>query len=211
MAKKEKKGKKSQSSGEAAAALRDAVERTFQAGAGGAGVAQKRAGELFDDLTAAMTRLREAVDERHVLERLEQIRDEVQGLAGRVAALERKDVDGRRVVRRRVGDVRRPPRHRRPVDRFHDGPQGLDGAQATARKTHGAQVHGRADPAAPTGTRKTGTARSSTTATKRAASKSTGGSTAKKPATRPQDDHDPQARPRRTRRTSGGSGSSSSS
>src|SRR5215218_691036 len=94
MAKKDKKGKKSQGPGAAADALRDAVERTFQAGAGGAGVAQKRAAELFDDLSAAMLRLREAVDERRVLETIEQIRDEVQGLAGRVAALERSDVTG---------------------------------------------------------------------------------------------------------------------
>src|SRR4051794_41259573 len=89
MAKKKEKGKKKKDAAGAADALREAVERTFAGAAGGAAGAQKRAQELFDDVTSALNRLRDAVEERRVLETLETLRDQVEGLARRVAALER--------------------------------------------------------------------------------------------------------------------------
>src|SRR3982751_6711814 len=89
MGKKKEKGKKEKESSNPADALREAVERTFAGAAGGAAGAQKRAQELFDDVTSALNRLRDAVEERRVLETLETLRDQVEGLARRVAALER--------------------------------------------------------------------------------------------------------------------------
>src|SRR4051794_10733436 len=89
MAKKKEKGKQKKDSANAADALREAVERTFAGAAGGAAGAQKRAQELFDDVTSSLTRLREAVDERRVLDTLESLRDQVETLARRVSMLER--------------------------------------------------------------------------------------------------------------------------
>ncbi len=83
MAKKSKKTKKSSSDG-----IRDAVERTFQGAAGGASGAQKRVQEVFDDFGTALLSLREAIDERRVIDTLETLRDEVRGLVRRVSALE---------------------------------------------------------------------------------------------------------------------------
>src|SRR4051795_6629007 len=91
MAKKKEKGKKQKESSNPADALREAVERTFAGAAGGAAGAQKRAQELFDDVTQALTRLRDAVEERRVLETLDTLKDQVEGLASRVAALERRE------------------------------------------------------------------------------------------------------------------------
>jgi hypothetical protein len=187
MAKKEKRGKKSQGPGAGAAdALRDAVERTFQGAAGGAGVAQKRAAELFDDLTQAMQRLRETIDEKRVLDTLEHLRDEVQGLATRVAALERKDVTGaassaatgtaRRATGARTTAARKPS-----TTRASSGTGSATARKATAaRKTATARKTAAPKPAA-SGTAKTGTTRSSTTATKRAQTKASGTTSARKP------------------------------
>jgi hypothetical protein len=83
MAKKSKKDKKP--SANPADALRDAVERTF---AGAAGGASQRMSDVFDDFASALSRLRETLDERRVIETLETLRDEVAGLRQRVAELE---------------------------------------------------------------------------------------------------------------------------
>lgn len=83
MAKKSKKDKNS--SANPADALRDAVERTF---AGAAGGASARMSDVFDDFASALTRLRETLDERRVIETLESLRDEVAGLRQRVSELE---------------------------------------------------------------------------------------------------------------------------
>src|SRR4051812_18675049 len=89
MAKKKEKGKKKKESGSPADTLRDAVERTFAGAASGTAGAQKRAQELFDEVTAAMAKVRDAVDERKLIDTLEHVRDQVEALARRVAALER--------------------------------------------------------------------------------------------------------------------------
>src|SRR3954469_20457440 len=81
MGKKKEKGKKQKESSNPADALREAVERTFAGAAGGAAGAQKRAQELFDDVTSALNRLRDPRDERRVLESLETLREQVDGLA----------------------------------------------------------------------------------------------------------------------------------
>ena len=61
-------------------AVRGAVESTFQRAAGGA----SRAQELLDDVATTLKALRDA----NLVETLESVRDEVQSLARRVAALE---------------------------------------------------------------------------------------------------------------------------
>ena len=61
MAKKKEKGKKQKESASPADALRDAVERTFAGAASGTAGAQKKAQELFDEVTAAMAKVREAI------------------------------------------------------------------------------------------------------------------------------------------------------
>ena len=80
MAKKKEKGKKSKDSAGPREAVRGAVESTFQKAAGGASKAQ----ELLDDVAATLKSLRDA----NLVETLEGVRDEVQSLARRVAALE---------------------------------------------------------------------------------------------------------------------------
>jgi hypothetical protein len=82
MAKKSKRNKKASTN--AGDGLRDAVERTWQ----GAGDAQKKVQDVFDDFGSALMRLRETLDERRVLDTLENLKDEVTGLARRVGQLE---------------------------------------------------------------------------------------------------------------------------
>ncbi len=77
--KKEKRPKKKESAGPRDA-VRGAVESTFQRAAGGASKAQ----ELLDEIAGNVKALREA----NLIETLESVRDEVQSLAKRVAALE---------------------------------------------------------------------------------------------------------------------------
>src|SRR5262245_45516963 len=94
MAKKEKKsGKKKGGSGNPADKVRDAVERTFRDAAGGAAATRDRMQELVDEV---VTRVRELVDERRLLDALERLRDEVQTLGGRVSALERNGGSARK-------------------------------------------------------------------------------------------------------------------
>jgi hypothetical protein len=85
MAKKSKKSKKPSNPGDG---IRDAVERTFQGAAGGASGAQKRVQEVFDDFGNALVSLREAIDERRVLDTIDSLREEVLTLTKRVQALE---------------------------------------------------------------------------------------------------------------------------
>ena len=144
-----------QGPGGAADAVRDAVERTFQGAAGGAEAAQTRATELFDDVSAAMLRLRETVDERRVLETSSDLRDEVQGLAGRVA-LERSSVrktagrrgDGDSAARRATGArPRRASRDARARRRPPDG-RASRAAQAAAGRHEAAAAKPAAQAAA---------------------------------------------------------------
>jgi hypothetical protein len=83
MAKKKEKGKNKKDSAGPRDAVRGAVESTFQAAAGGASKAQ----EILDDVATTLRSLREA----NLVETLEGVRDEVQALARRVAALELRE------------------------------------------------------------------------------------------------------------------------
>jgi hypothetical protein len=93
MAKKDKKSKKDDKTAEAdpVEAVRSAVERTFQATAERAAGTQKRTRELVDEVANAAARIREAIEDRRVLDDLKAIRDQLDELSRRVAALEAAD------------------------------------------------------------------------------------------------------------------------
>jgi colicin import membrane protein len=90
MAKKDKKKskKKDNPGADAVGAVRSAVEKTYQATAGGAQSTRTRAQDLVDEVAAAATRVREMIEQVGVLEDLKGLRGEVEKLARRVAALE---------------------------------------------------------------------------------------------------------------------------
>jgi len=92
MAKKDKKKKKdTQGSGAADAveAVRNAVERTFQATAEGASGTQDRTRRLVDEVGAAAVRIRDTIEDLRVLDEVKGLRAEIEALARRVASLER--------------------------------------------------------------------------------------------------------------------------
>src|SRR3954447_17231270 len=94
MAKKDKKqGKGPKGRPEAADvvdAVRGAVERTFQATAGGTEGARDRGRGLLDEVAAAAQRIRESFDDLRVLEDVRGLRAEIESLARRVAELEKR-------------------------------------------------------------------------------------------------------------------------
>src|SRR5918912_4008558 len=71
-------------------AVRGAVERTFQATAGGTEGARDRGRSLLDDVASAAQRIRESFDDLRVLEDVRGLRAEVEALSRRVAELEKK-------------------------------------------------------------------------------------------------------------------------
>ena len=91
MAKKDKKKhKKDRGAGptDAVTAVRTAVERTFQATAGGAQSTRGRAQELVDEVAGAAGRVRGMIEDLNLLEDLKGLRSEVKALSERVADLE---------------------------------------------------------------------------------------------------------------------------
>ena len=93
MAKKDKKNSKKDKSREPAdvvEAVRGAVERTFQATAGGTEGARDRGRSLLDDVASAAQRIRESFDDLRVLEDVRGLRAEIEALSKRVAELEKK-------------------------------------------------------------------------------------------------------------------------
>jgi hypothetical protein len=93
MAKKDKKNAKKDKSREPAdvvEAVRGAVERTFQATAGGTEGARDRGRSLLDDVASAAQRIRESFDDLRVLEDVRGLRAEIEALSKRVAELEKK-------------------------------------------------------------------------------------------------------------------------
>lgn len=101
MAKKDKKKKDAKkasadgtgtSSGavDAVEAVRNAVERTFQATAEGAIGTQKRTRDLVDEVAGAAARIRETIEDLRVLEDVRALRTEIAALSARVEALEQK-------------------------------------------------------------------------------------------------------------------------
>lgn len=71
-------------------AVRGAVERTFQATAGGTEGARDRGRTLLDDVASAAQRIRESFDDLRVLEDVRGLRNEVDALSRRVAELEKQ-------------------------------------------------------------------------------------------------------------------------
>jgi hypothetical protein len=93
MAKKDKKKKDKRGSDatDAIAAVRSAVERTFQATTEGAEGTQKRTRALVEEVAHAAARIRETIEDLRVLEDVKGLRREIESLAGRVRALEIRD------------------------------------------------------------------------------------------------------------------------
>jgi hypothetical protein len=174
MAKDKKKGKKKKDSAGPRDAVRGAVESTFQRAAGGASKAQ----ELLDEIATNLKGLRDA----DLVGTLESVRDELQNLAKRVAALELRQTPDppkpaatRRPAVRRAASrttTARKPAARKPAARK---------ASTTAAKPATARKPAAKKPAASTRstTARKPAASRSTTARKPAASRST---TARKPA-----------------------------
>jgi hypothetical protein len=97
MAKKDKKkSKKDNKPAEAVGAVRTAVERTFQATADSAQSTRTRAQDLVDEVAGAASRVREMIEDINVLEDLKRMRNEVETLTRRVAALEDKPAPARK-------------------------------------------------------------------------------------------------------------------
>ena len=93
MPKKDKKASKKDKGREPADvvdAVRGAVERTFQATAGGTEGARDRGRNLLDDVASAAQRIRESFDDLRVLEDVKGLRAEIEALSKRVAELEKK-------------------------------------------------------------------------------------------------------------------------
>ena len=94
MAKKDKKSTTKKKDGRDPAdvvdAVRGAVERTFQATAGGTEGARDRGRTLLDDVASAAQRIRESFDDLRVLEDVRGLRNEVDVLSRRVAELEKQ-------------------------------------------------------------------------------------------------------------------------
>ena len=105
MAKKDKKqGKKDKARTDASDvvdAVRGAVERTFQATAGGAQPARDAGRGLLDEVASAAQRIRESFDDLRVLEDVRGLRAEIEALSRRVAALEQRESAARTAGRRR--------------------------------------------------------------------------------------------------------------
>jgi hypothetical protein len=78
--------------------LRGAFERTLQATTEGASGTQKRTRELVDEVARQATRIREALEDRRVVDELKRISAELEELAKRVTALES---DGKKTAPRR--------------------------------------------------------------------------------------------------------------
>ena len=96
MAKKDKKASKKKDPtlprdpADVVEAVRGAVERTFQATAGGTEGARDRGRSLLDDVASAAQRIRESFDDLRVLEDVKGLRAEIEALSKRVAELEKK-------------------------------------------------------------------------------------------------------------------------
>ena len=140
MAKKKEKGAKKKDSAGPRDAVRGAVEGTFQRAAGGASKAQ----ELLDEIGTTLKALRDA----NLVETLESVRDEVQTLAKRVAALElrsaeeEKPAPRRPAVRRTAasGTAAKKPAARKPAAKKPAAPRAKTATTpATTRKTTAAR------------------------------------------------------------------------
>src|SRR5829696_9353571 len=113
MPKKDKKASKKDTGREPAdvvEAVRGAVERTFQATAGGTEGARDRGRNLLDDVASAAQRIRESFDDLRVLEDVRGLRAEIEALSRRVAELEKKSAGPAAAVAEPVPARRAPPK-----------------------------------------------------------------------------------------------------
>jgi hypothetical protein len=111
MAKKDKKASKNDKTREPAdvvEAVRGAVERTFQATAGGTEGARDRGRNLLDDVASAAQRIRESFDDLRVLEDVRGLRTEIEALSKRVAELEKKQAAAAAPAPARRAPARKP-------------------------------------------------------------------------------------------------------
>jgi predicted nucleic acid-binding Zn-ribbon protein len=86
--KKNKKDKKDSAPSDPVEAVRAAVERTFHATTDSAAGTQKRTRQLVDEVTHAAARIRATIEELRVLDEVKGLRNDIEALARRVAALE---------------------------------------------------------------------------------------------------------------------------
>jgi polyhydroxyalkanoate synthesis regulator phasin len=101
MAKRDKKkSKKDNKPADPVGAVRTAVERTFQATADSAQSTRTRAQDLVDEVAGAASRVREMIEDINVLEDLKRLRNEVETLTRRVAALEDKPAPAKKPATR---------------------------------------------------------------------------------------------------------------
>ena len=86
--KKNKKDKQDSASADPVEAIRAAVERTFHVTTDSAAGTQKRTRQLVDEVTHAAARVRTAIEELRVLDEVKGLRNDIEALGRRVAALE---------------------------------------------------------------------------------------------------------------------------
>jgi hypothetical protein len=89
--KKNKKDKKDASPSDPVESLRAAIERTFHATTEGAAGTQKRSRQLVDEVTHAAARIRATIEELRVLDEVKGLRNDIEALGRRIAALEARD------------------------------------------------------------------------------------------------------------------------
>jgi hypothetical protein len=87
MAKKDKQAKKDKAGGGAADAI-DAIRSAIERGLEGAGLTEKRQREVVDQVSHAAGRIRQTLEELHVVDEVGELRKQVERLAARVAELE---------------------------------------------------------------------------------------------------------------------------
>jgi len=127
MAKKASKQGGGPGPGDAVGAVRTAVERTFQATAGGAQSTRGRAQELVDEVAGVAGRVRALVDELNVVEEIRSLRSEVDALSRRVAELERSGGSGR--------PARKPPGARKPAAKKKRASQSSRASRSSSNKS----------------------------------------------------------------------------
>jgi cell division septum initiation protein DivIVA len=113
-------------------AVRGAVERTFQATAGGTEGARDHGRSLLDDVASAAQRIRESFDDLRVLEDVRGLRAEIEALSRRVAELE-KQAAKPAAAAAKPAPARRAPAKRTTAAKAPEKPSAAD----TAAKTTG--------------------------------------------------------------------------
>ena len=86
--KKNKKDTKGSESPDPVETIRAAIERTLHATTDSAAGTQKRSRQLVDEVTSAASRIRATIEELRVLDEVKGLRNDIDALARRVAALE---------------------------------------------------------------------------------------------------------------------------